>query len=401
MPAPATAPGDPPRAAVAFIFITVFIDLLGVGVLIPVIPTIVRQFAQGGFVVGLVTLAYSAAQFLATPALGAISDRVGRRPVLLLSLVGSAVGYALFGAATSLGMLIFARVLDGVTGGNISTAQAYLADVSSPAERGRNFALVGAAFGLGFVIGPAVGGALSQLGGPSAPAYAAGALSLAAALFGYLALPESLPPERRHPERLTLRNLDPFGSFFGALTRPALATLLWAWLAAQCAAAGLQSNFALFALDRFGLGPAGVAGVFTLVGVVGASMQGLVVRRALREGTEHRWATRCLAGSALGLCAIAIASSVPWLYVASALYSMTISFLMPSFTALVSQRTGSHEQGAMIGVLQAGAALMRVLGPAIAGLLYDHVGYSAPYWGGAVLMVVGIGVLGMGQRPSR
>ncbi len=390
MPAPAdpAAPAAPPRAAIAFIFITIFLDLLGVGILIPVIPTIVRQFAPGGFVVGLLTLSYSAAQFLAAPALGAISDRTGRRPVLLISLVGSAVGYVIFGAAHSLTFLFVGRILDGITGGNISTAQAYLADVSRPADRSKNFGLVGVAFSLGFIIGPALGGVLSHAWGPSAPAYAAAALSLAAALFGWVALPESLPPERRHATAMHWRQFEPIGAMAGAFWMPVIAPLLVAWLFAQFAFASLQGNYAVYVLDRYGLGPSGSAGLFTLVGLIGVAMQGVVVRRLVHGGTERRWAITGLNWTALGFAAMALAPSVPWQYGAVAFYSVGAAFIMPTMTGLVSHQVDARTQGAILGVLHSGASLMRVVGPAYAGWVYDHLAWPAPYWTGAGMLVV-------------
>src|SRR5512134_858819 len=383
------APAAPPRAALAFIFITIFLDLLGVGILIPVIPTIVRQFAPGGFVVGLLTLSYSAAQFVAAPALGALSDRTGRRPVLLFSLVGSAVGYVIFGAAHSLAFLFVGRILDGITGGNISTAQAYLADVSSPADRSKNFGLVGAAFSLGFIIGPALGGVLSHAWGPSAPAFAEAGLSLAAALFGWVALPESLPPERRHATAIRWRQVEPFGAMAAAFRLPVVAPLLLAWLLAQFAFASLQGNYAVYVLDRYGLGPGGSAGLFTLVGVIGASMQGVVIRRLVHGGTERRWALVGLAVTSAGLATIALAPSVAWQYGAVALYSVGSAFIMPTLAGLVSHQADARTQGTVLGVLQSGASLMRVVGPLYAGWIYDHLAWPAPYWTGAAVMVAG------------
>ena len=228
-----------------FIFLTVFLDLLGVGILVPVLPFIVAEFRTDALTVGLLSLTFAAAQFLASPVLGAWSDRVGRRTVLLLSVLGTGVGYFIFGAAHTLWLLFLARLIDGFTGGNVSTAQAYIADVSAPADRAKNFGLIGAAFGLGFIIGPALGGILSHWS-LRAPAYAAGILSLITVTIGYLVLPESLPPERRTRTPFRLGDLHPLGHLGEAIRRPGVARIFLAFFAMNFAMAGLQSNFAVF-----------------------------------------------------------------------------------------------------------------------------------------------------------
>ena len=177
------------KGALGFIFVVILLDLIGLTILHPVQAYIVRQYSSDALAVTLLTVIYAAAQFLFAPMLGALSDRFGRRPVLLLSVLGSAFGYYLFGIGGALWVLFLSRLIDGITGGNISTAMAYVADVTAPQERAKRFALVGVAFGLGFILGPALGGALSQIS-LAAPAYAAGTLSLLSAIAGFFVLPE-------------------------------------------------------------------------------------------------------------------------------------------------------------------------------------------------------------------
>ena len=228
--------------------------------------------------VGLLALSFAAAQFLATPALGLVSDRIGRRPVLILSVLGSGLAYVVFGFAHALWLLFAARIVDGLTGGNISAAQAYIADVTPPSARAKNMGLIGAAFGLGFIFGPALGGLLARIS-LETPAFAAGGLSLVTAAFGYFVLPESLPPERRRREPLRLAELNPARQVGAALLRPELRPFLFALFALNFALSGLQTNFAVFTLTRFGLGPEQNAVIFSFLGIVAALMQGVVMRR--------------------------------------------------------------------------------------------------------------------------
>ena len=206
------------RRTLTFVFLTVFLDLLGAGILIPIMPYLVRQFRSDAFTVGMLAVSFSLAQFVAAPVLGALSDRVGRRPVLLFSIVGSAFGYFLFGWAGSLWVMFLARIVDGATGGNISTAMAAIADTSKPEDRAKNFGLIGMAFGLGFIIGPALGGLLSKIS-IQAPAYGAGVIGLVTATFGYFMFPETLPVERRKTGLISAAEANPLRSVAGALGR--------------------------------------------------------------------------------------------------------------------------------------------------------------------------------------
>ena len=181
---PVEAPYTTPKRALTFLFLTVFIDLLGVGILVPVIPYLVRRYDSDALAVGMLSAAFALAQFLASPLLGLWSDRAGRRPVLLISLFGTGIGYFMFGLGGGMAVLFVSRLIDGFTGGNISTVQAYIADVTPPQDRAKTFGLIGAAFGVGFIFGPAIGGMLSQFD-IRAPAYAAGFLALANTTFGF------------------------------------------------------------------------------------------------------------------------------------------------------------------------------------------------------------------------
>jgi DHA1 family tetracycline resistance protein-like MFS transporter len=393
------SPRAPANRALVFIFLTVFLDLLGVGILVPVIPYIVAEFRSDALTVGLLSLTFAAAQFLASPVLGAISDRVGRRTVLLLSVFGTGVGYFIFGFAGTLWLLFLARLLDGFTGGNISTAQAYIADVSPPEDRAKNFGLVGAAFGLGFIIGPALGGILSHWS-LRAPAFAAGILSLVTMTLGYFILPESLPPAKRVRTPFRLTDLHPLGHLGEAIHRPGVRRIFVAFFAISFAMAGLQSNYAVYTREQFGLGPQGTAWLFTMVGIISVVVQGGLLRRIPTSGRERAIAMGGLSVMALGFAGTAFAPAVLWLYPATALLAFGNASAAPMLTAEVSRSVSAAEQGTILGSMQSVASLTRILGPLWAGLAFDHVGHGAPYWTGALWVVAGLGAASLSFQPA-
>ncbi len=377
-----------------------FLDLLGAGILVPVIPFLVAQFRADATMVGLVAMAFSGAQFAASPVLGALSDRYGRRPVLLLSLFGTAAGYFLFGFANALWMIFVSRVLDGVTGGNISTAQAFIADVTPPEDRAKNFGLIGAAFGLGFIIGPALGGVLSHIS-LQAPAFAAGILSLITCAGTYFFLPESLPPERRRTQPVGLIEINPTRQLGLALERPALRGLLWSMFAVQFAFAELQTNFAVFTAKRFGLGPAENAWLFAFVGLSAALMQGVVIRKAVKWYPGESLTRFGLAAAAAGFAGIALVPTAAALLVPIALISFGSGLANPSMTGILSGRVGGHEQGFLLGAAQSLRSLAMILGPAWAGAVFDWIGPASTYWtaSGWVLLALFLAVRAL-RQPS-
>lgn len=389
----------PGHRPLIFIFLTVFLDLLGVGILVPVLPYIVAEFRSDALTVGLLSLTFAAAQFFASPVLGALSDRHGRRVVLLLSVLGTGAGYFLFGLAQTLWLLYLARLIDGFTGGNVSTAQAYIADVSPPEDRAKNFGLIGAAFGLGFIMGPAVGGMLS-LWSLRAPAFAAGALSLITVSLGYFLLPESLPPANRERRPFRLADLHPLGHLGETVRRPGLPRLFTAIFAMSFAMAGLQSNYAVFTRERFGLGPQGNAWIFTLVGAVSVLVQGVLLRRIPTAGRERRIATWGLLLMACGFAATAFVPSVPWLYPATLLLAFGNASAAPMLTSEVSRTVSGVEQGKVLGSMQSIVSLTRILGPLWAGLVFDHVGHGAPYWTGALCVVAALAAASLSFQPA-
>jgi multidrug resistance protein len=388
------------RRRLALAFVIVFLDLLGASVLIPVVPYIVREYRTDATTVGLLSLSYSAAQFFAAPILGTLSDRYGRRPVLLASILGSAAGYFLFGLARTLELLFIARILDGLTGGNISAAQAYIADVSAPQDRAKNFGLIGAAFGLGFIMGPAFGGVLSHIS-LQAPAYGAGILTLATFALAVFFLPESLPEERRKQGPARLRDLDTFRQIAGPLRRAELRPLLLAGFTFSFAMSGMQSNFAVFTMHRFGLSPAANAVIFMWIGATAAITQGLLVRKAMPRWGERRLATGGLGLSICGFLLIAFTPRLWLVYPAAAVVALGTGLAGPALTGLVSRRVAPNEQGHILGVNMSLGSLARVFGPLWAGAMFDLASTGAPYWSGALWLAAGAVLLGAGARGER
>ena len=387
------------RKALGLAFFIVFLDLLGASILIPVIPYVVRAYRPDALTVGLLSLSYSAAQFLATPVLGALSDRVGRRPVLLTSILGSAFGYFLFGWAGSLWVLFASRILDGLTGGNLSTAQAYIADRSRPEDRAKNFGMIGAAFGLGFILGPALGGALSKIS-LQAPAFAAGIVSLITFLTALIFLPESLPREKRKASSFTLRHLNPLGHIAAPLKRPVLRWLLPGFFVLAFAMSGLTSNFAVYTLDRYALTVSQNAMILVWLGVVSVAVQGVVVRKLLPKVGENRLASEALMLSVVGYAVLAWSPSAWLLYVAIGIIAIGNGLAGPAMQGLLSRQAEAHEQGTLLGVSASLSSLARVGGPLFAGAAFDHLGMSSPYWAGAALMAGGLFLVRAAARDA-
>jgi MFS transporter, DHA1 family, tetracycline resistance protein len=367
------------QKALVLLLISVFFDLLGVGILGPVIPFLVGQFDRDGLILGLLALSFSVAQFIATPALGILSDRYGRRPLLILSLVGTALGYFVVGFANALWFFFVARLIDGFTGGNISIAQAYVADVSSDEERAKNFGLIGAALGSGFIIGPALGGWLSQIS-LQTPAFVAGALSLLTTVIGFFILPESLPLERRRRNPISLKELNPLKQIGDALRRLSLRRFLLAIFVTNIAMSGLQTNFTLFTFVRFGLGPQENGWLFAYMGIVAimavASID-LLVKRFSEQGVA-------VVGLGLMILGFVGATLNSWmLYPSITLIAIGSTLSSTTLTSIISKRVSPDKQGAILGATQAVESLALIVGPVWAGVTFDYVGMNIPYWTGA------------------
>jgi DHA1 family tetracycline resistance protein-like MFS transporter len=380
------------------LFLIVFIDLVGFGVVIPLLPYYALHFDATPFEVTTMMACYSLAQLFCSPLLGRLSDKVGRRPVLLGSLCFSIASYVWLGFAGALWMLFAARLLAGAGAGNIAAAQAYIADVTPPSERAKGMGIIGAAFGLGFTVGPALGGLVAGSDPTAAhlarPAFLAAALSAVALLLAFARLKESLPPEARHmaqrPGRLALAK--------SALRQPVLGQLILLLFLTVTAFAGMETTFALWADDAFGWGPMQVGWIFFYVGILLAAMQGGLIGRLSKRFGETRLVIAGAAIIGLGLLGLAFAASLAEVLVASGFLAVGMGLLNPSVSSLVSRVAGAEERGGIMGVSQSASSLARIIGPAIAGGIFTAWGRNAPYYLGALLMLA---VVAMALRLPR
>jgi multidrug resistance protein len=346
------------------IFLTCFIDILGFGIVIPVLPLYAEHFGATAMQIGWLVGIFSLAQFFFAPVWGKVSDRVGRKPVLLLGLFGTVVGYVLMGLAASVLMLFVARLIDGISGANIGAAQAYLADISTPENRAKAMGLLGAAFGLGFVFGPALGGWASVAFNYAAPMFIAAGLSLLNFFFVMFFLPESRPAS---PE--STRSEPMFPNLFDHVER---STYVWSLASYFLVIVGFSMMTTLFALllfHRFGLDALHTGYILAGIGILGVIIQGGLIGRLVRRFGE---APVALAGAVLmcaGLCALALSGGIGAMFAATALVGTGNSLLMPTLSALASRSAESTWQGRALGVMQSSGSLARWVGPMLAGLL--------------------------------
>lgn len=378
------------RSRFAILFLTVLIDLIGFGIILPILPYYAQQFGAEGMGFGALVGAFSFMQFLSTAVLGRLSDRVGRRPVLLATMLVNAAGYLVFAFAGSYVALFAARVVSGFASGNISVAQAYMADITTAGERSRGMGMIGAAFGLGFIIGPAVGGLAGHYGGPAAPGLLATGLSLANFVSAYRILAESLGAEHR-----TARPLFDLGHIGDVLTRPRLQPLMAVWAIVPFAFAGYTVALPLFAAAQLGWREKELGWLFTVIGITAAFAQGWLFGRLVRRFGER---SLLIAGTLGMVVAIAV---IPLLRTSAGLYGWTVvlalanSVFAPAATGLVSVYAGSAEQGTVLGAAQAIAALGRTTGPPAIGAVYDALSPAGAF------LVAALGMVLAGLAASR
>jgi DHA1 family tetracycline resistance protein-like MFS transporter len=365
----------PARSPLAVLFLTTFIDLMGFGIVIPLLPIYAERYAATPFAAALLIAVYSLMQLVFAPLWGALSDRVGRRPVILVSLTGSALSYLLLGAAWSLPVLFAARVLAGIAGANIPVAQAYIADVTPEAERARGMGLIGAAFGLGMVIGPAIGGGMSLIG-PRVPELFAAGLCLANLGLAAAVLPESLPARAR---ARTFAHPLASPSFRAAVALPGAGTLFAVFFLVTLCFAVLEGTFSLAAARLYGYDATHVDALWFYMGVVAVVVQGWLVGRIARRVGEARLVLAGVMLLAVGLGCVPIARGWLALLVTLALIVGGQGLASPALSSLISKVAGSRTQGEVLGVSQSLSSGARVIGPAAGGLIFSRFGAGAPY----------------------
>ncbi len=381
-----------------FLFVTVFVDMIGYGIVVPLLPFYVQQYASGAVLIGLFGSLYAGMQFVGGPFLGSLSDHAGRRPVLLLCLFGTSLAFLLLGMANTLPLTVAAVALAGAAAGTLAVAQAYIADSTSPERRAHRLGLIGAAFGLGLITGPVLGGLLSLLS-LNAPAFAASALGLANMSLGFFVLPESLPTERR--VLAPILRLNPVSQLRDVLRMSRIRALLLVVALLNLSFAGLLTNFPLFSNVRFGWDPAGNSFFFAFVGLCAVFTQGVLLGRLQPYFGEERLLLGGLSLVALTLGLMAIVPFGWMLYPVVGVLAVGFGITIPSLTALISRRVSGREQGKVMGGQQAILSLTLILGPVMAGLAFDHLSMPAPYWIGGLLAALALLVAVMTLLPER
>jgi MFS transporter, DHA1 family, tetracycline resistance protein len=353
------------------IFLTIFVNLVGFGIIIPLLPFYAETFGASGLTIGLLFAVFSACQLVAAPALGDLSDRYGRRPVLIFSLLGTVVSFVMMAMAHSIWMLFAARIIDGLSGGNISTARAYVADVTEPKDRARAYGLIGAAFGMGFIMGPALSGLLSRYS-YTAPVWAAAVVTLAATVMAWLWLPETV-------HKAAAGTGMPFRNLAEMMRRPGLRRMLWIDFIYWFAFAIFQTTFALFVAHRFGFDVSQTGYFFAAFGVLGAVVQGGFIRPIVHRLGDKPTFILGLVCAGVGLVSATLAHTV-WLFTLALVpLALGIGFGHPTVSALVSRAGRGDEQGRVQGAAGAMESLGRAMGPVWGNAALARFGDGMPY----------------------
>jgi MFS transporter, DHA1 family, tetracycline resistance protein len=364
------------------ISLIVAVDVLGLTLVLPLLPFYAEHYGASPSIVGLLVSAYAACQLISGPFLGSLSDRFGRRPVLIVSQIGTFAGFIVLARANALWMIFLSRLIDGSTAGNLSVAQAYIADVTPPEDRAKSFAIIGIAFGFGFLIGPAISGFLSHYDYVY-PVYMAAGLSFISILGTYFILPE---PERHvSPAEERKLGLFQFGSYKKDFKNPKISSTLIQFSVFFMGFSMFIAGIALFAERRFtwngqAFGPREVGFLFAYTGLLGIIIQGGILARLVKRYGEQRLVIVSFASAAFGYLMLAFAHSIPLLLIAATFSAFGTGGLRPCLTALVSRQAGRHEQGRMMGLIQGLNSLSSIIGPIIAGLLIDRSWLST--WAG-------------------
>jgi DHA1 family tetracycline resistance protein-like MFS transporter len=381
-----------------FILLTATLTSIGFGIITPVAPFLIGRYIsdpqQAGIVLGWLTSIFAICQFLSAPALGALSDKYGRRAILLLCILGSAIGFLLLGLGGALWVLFLGRIIDGITGANMSVTFAFIADVTPPGQRGKFFGMMGAIMGIGFFVGPAIGGVLAKFG-VEVPFYAAAALTFVNVIYGFFFMPESLPKEKR--SQLKAAALNPFSALAKVLSVPQLRWLLISIFLFSVPFAALSVNIGLLAKDGLNWDAAGIGVIFASVGITDIFVQGLLLQVLLRKFGESTVAIGGLVleivGYILMASVIVFASPIPMM-VGTIVLAMGDGLLGPSLNGLLSRAAGAEAaQGQVQGGNQSMQSLARIIGPFVGGLMYANIGHASPFLGGIFVVLLAIAAI--------
>jgi DHA1 family tetracycline resistance protein-like MFS transporter len=370
------------------IFLIVLVDILGMTLIMPLLPFYAERYGATPVVVGLLVSSYAACQLISGPVIGRMSDRIGRKPLLIVSQIGTFIGFLILAFSGSLWMIFVSRIIDGCTAGNISLAQAYIADVTKPEDRARSFGVLGIAFGLGFLVGPGVSGYLSQFG-IHVPILAAAGLSATSILATTFLLPGGAPPQAPEaegdalpvPRRQGVFDWQQYSVYF---RRPVLAKYLWEFFLYAATFATFMSGFALFAERQYTyqghpFGPKEIGYILTYVGFLGVIMQGGLIGRLVRAFGEKKLVTMGLATLVIAYGLLGFTHTILELLVVSTISSFGNGVLRPALTSLITQAAGRHEQGVVLGITQSLMSIAQIVSPGLAGLLIQRhylVGWS-------------------------
>ncbi|HEY3311817.1 MAG TPA: MFS transporter [Anaerolineales bacterium] len=366
------------------IILVVFIDLLGFSLILPLLPYYAKTFNADQTTTGILIASYALMQLIGAPVLGRLSDRFGRRPVLLLSIFGTFLGFLLLGFANALWMLFASRIIDGLTGGNLSVAQAYISDVTEAKDRSKGLGMIGAAFGLGFIIGPVTGGLLSQWG-YAVPAFAAATLSFLNLILIYAWLPESLTEEKRS-QMTEKRPAVTLNALLVAFQRPFTGSILITRFFFGLAFAIFQTIFSLYALAKFNLTARDTGFVLTYVGVLSVIVQGFLVGRLTTRFREDLLITICVVLMGISLLGWALAPSLLWLYIIMTPTALSGGLLNTLLSSTLTKAVAPQEIGGILGLSASVESSTRIFAPLLGGILLQQVGTWAPGIFGAVMM---------------
>lgn len=387
------------NSALTFIFFTMLIDVTGLGIIIPVMPTLIQQLIGGtlseaAMYGGWLTFSYAIMQFLFSPVLGGLSDKYGRRPVLLISLFGFGIDYLFLGFAPTIAWLFIGRLISGLCGASMTTAGAYIADVSPPEKRAQNFGLIGVAFGLGFIIGPVIGGILGQYGA-RIPFFAAAALALLNWLYGYFILPESLSPENRRP--FDWKRANPIGSLNNLKRYPLILSLVASLILIYLSGHATQSTWTFYTMEKFGWNEAWVGYSLGFVGLMIAIVQGGLIRIVIPKLGQKRSVYFGLVLYTIGFLCFAFAVK-GWM-----MFAFIVPFALggiagPALQGIISSQVPNNEQGELQGALTSLISLTSIFGPLLMTYLFSYftatdapvIFPGAPFFMGAVLTLIAL-----------